>query len=90
MVENLDVFFSDFSVPVVAGVSTFKGILDIPDEVIAGGIVSSTDYAVMCKTSDVAALDSGDAITVDSIPYEVRRNLKVFDGKISVLVLSKI
>ena len=42
--EDLDVFFSDFNDTVVYDIATYKGILEQPDEIVADGVVLTTDY----------------------------------------------
>ena len=41
--EDLDIFFEDFQDAVVYSSSTFKGILEQPDEIVADGVVMTTD-----------------------------------------------
>ena len=41
--EDIDIFFEDFQDTVVYSSSTYKGILDQPDEVVADGVVLTTD-----------------------------------------------
>jgi hypothetical protein len=89
MTEDLDVFFSDFAVDVVSGDSTFKGILDQPDEIV-GQFGISTEYVLTCKSSDVSGLDNGSTVTIDSADYTVRDVRKLDDGKLSKLSLSKV
>ena len=43
LTEDLDIFLADFGVSCTAGATTAKGIFDMPGEVIAGGMVLSTD-----------------------------------------------
>lgn len=85
--ENLDAFMDDFAVDVSDGGSSFKGILDQPDETI--GLAISTEYQLTAKTSDVEDYEDGDTLTIDSESYQVRANKKLSDGKFSVLTLSK-
>ena len=42
--ENLDNFFTDFGNSVVSSGINYKGILEQPDELIADGVVLTTDY----------------------------------------------
>ena len=41
--EDLDTYFADFTDTVVYSSTTYKGILDQPDEMIADGLVVTTD-----------------------------------------------
>lgn len=90
MLNDLDILFSDFAVDVVWGGSTFKAIFDMPDEVLSGGLVISTEYLIMCKSSDIVGLLDGEVLTVGGVTYEVRQIRQVDDGKISRVLLSKI
>lgn len=67
----------------------FKGILDSPMDVIAGGVALSREYLLTAKTSDVSEAARGTSITVDSVKYTVRENRPVDDGLFSELLLSK-
>ena len=51
--EDLDVFFSDFNDTVVYNSVTYKGILEQPDEMVADGVVMTTDYMLTAKTADL-------------------------------------
>ena len=48
--ENLDTFLADFGNAVVRGGVSYKGILEQPDEIVADGLVMSTDYELTAKT----------------------------------------
>lgn len=88
---DLDVLFSGpDAIDVTVGMSTFKGLLDTPDEVIGGGMNISTEYLLMTKTSNVSGLEEYNILTIDGEEYEVRRNLKVGDGLLSNILLSKV
>lgn len=81
---------SEFAVTCQIGAgSEFKGILDSPMDVIAGGIALSREYLLTAKTSDVSSAARGTSITVDSAAYTVRENRPVDDGLFSELLLSK-
>jgi hypothetical protein len=81
---------SEFAVTCQIGAgSEFKGILDSPMDVIAGGVALSREYLLTAKTSDVSSAARGTSMTVDSIAYTVRENRPVDDGLFSELLLSK-
>jgi hypothetical protein len=81
---------SEFAVTCQIGAgSEFKGILDSPMDVIAGGVALSREYLLTAKTSDVSSAARGTSITVDSAAYTVRENRPVDDGLFSELLLSK-
>lgn len=88
--ENLDAFLSDFGVVVTRGSATTTGVLDMPSEVIAGGMVITTDYALTVKSSALPGLAYGDALTVDGAAYTVREVRAQDDGKFSIVYLSKV
>ena len=89
--EDLDAFFDTpgFTVPVVHGVTTSVGYLDQPSEIIADGVVLTTDYAVVVKTSEFSSVARGDAMTVDGVAYTVREPMLLDDGKIMRVMLMK-
>ena len=88
--EDLDTFFADFKDTVVYNSTTYEGILDQPDEMIADGLVVSTDYQLTAKTSDLGALVFDATVTVNSINYKVRNVRKVDDGTLCIVSLTKV
>ena len=89
LTEDLDIFLADFGVSCTAGATTAKGIFDMPGEVIAGGMVLSTDYSLTARFSDFGTLTHGDSITVDGDAYTVRENRRIGDGKFVEISLQK-
>lgn len=87
--EDLDGFLNDFGVAVTFGSYSAKGILDAPSEIIAGGMVLTTDYQLTFKTSALPGLGYQSSITVDSAAYTVREVRAQDDGKFSIAYLSK-
>lgn len=89
--EDLDAFFDTpgFTVPVAFGMTTGVGYFESPTEVIADGVVLTTDFAVVVKTSDFSAVTSGSAMTVDGVAYTVREPMLLDDGKIMRVMLMK-
>jgi len=87
--EDLDIFLADFGVSCTAGAVTAKGILDMPSQIVADGMVLSTDYTLTAKASDFGSLGRGSSITVDSVAYTVREVMLVDDGKFVQLGLQK-
>ena len=89
--EDLDAFFDTpgFTVPVVFGDTTGVGYFQSPDEIIADGLVLTTDYAVIVKTSDFSTVTNGSAMTVDGVAYTVREPMRLDDGKIMRVMLTK-
>jgi hypothetical protein len=71
--EDLDLFLNtdEHAVPVTAGSVSGNGILDMPSETIAGGMVVSTDYTLTCRTDQFGDLMHGAGINVDGYPYKL-------------------
>ena len=88
--EDLDVFFSDFNDTVVYDSATYNGILEHPDEIVADGVVMTTDYMLTAKTTDLGALIFDAALTVNGTAYKVRSTRKIDDGSLCVLSLMKV
>jgi hypothetical protein len=89
ILDDLNVLFSGPDAVVVDyGSGTFKGILDTPDNIIGGGVMVSTQYALIIKTLDVSDAKEMDEITVAGELYEIREFLKLDDGLLSKLILS--
>ena len=87
--EDLDVFFSDFNDTVVYNSVTYKGILEQPDEMVADGVVMTTDYMLTAKTTDLGSLLFDSSITVNVDDYKVRSTRKIDDGSLCILSLMK-
>jgi len=88
--ENLSVFLNDFGVTVTSGAISGVGVLDMPGQVLAGGMVLSTDYTLTVRTADFGGLFYGDGITVDGVNYQVREARKLDDGAFTELMLTKL
>ena len=88
--EDLDVFLSDFGQAVIRDGVSYKGILEQPDEIIADGLVMTTDYELTGKTSELGSLVFDDIISVDGDNYKVRQARKIDDGKFCTVSLNKI
>ena len=89
--EDLDAFFDTpgFTVPVTFGMTTSVGYFESPNEIIADGVVLTTDYAVVVKTSDCSAVTNGSSMTADGVAYTVREPMLLDDGKIMRVMLMK-
>ena len=87
--EDLAVFLADFGVSVTAGAVSGSGLLDMPGELIADGMVITTDYSLRCEASKFGSLAYGTSITVDSLTYTVRENRLIDDGKFCLISLQK-
>lgn len=88
--EDLTIFLNDFGVTATAGAVNGVGILDMPEEYAANGMVITTDYTLTCRVVDFGGLLYGDAITVDGINYQVREVRKVDDGGFCQVAMTKL
>jgi len=88
--EDLDSFFNDFKVDVFYDGVTYKGILEMPDEIVADDRVLTTDYELTVKTSDLGGLAFDTELKVDNIKYKVRSTRKIDDGSLSIISLLKV
>jgi len=87
--ENLLAFLGDFGVSCTSGATTALGILDMPGQILADGMVISTDYQLTAKASDFGGLKYNDAITVDGVAYTVRETRLIDDGRMCEVSLMK-
>jgi hypothetical protein len=87
--EDLSVFLNDFGVSCTAGAISGLGILDMPGQVVANGMVISTDYMLTTRTADFGGLMYGDSITVAGTAYTVRENRMLDDGSFCEIMLQK-
>jgi hypothetical protein len=85
-----DVFLRDFGLPIQFGSARAKGILDMPTEIVAGGMVLTTDYSLTYRTSDLPGLEYGSTVTVDGLQYTVREVRLQDDGVFSIAYLQRV
>ena len=88
--EDLNAFFVDFSENVFYDNETYKGILEQPDEVIADGVVLTTDYELTVKTTDLGTIAFDTQIEVSNVKYKVRNVRKIDDGTLCKISLTKV
>ena len=88
--EDIDTFFRDFSEDVFYDGTTYKGILEQPDEIVADDRVLTTDYELTVKTVDLGSLAYNTELEVSSVKYKVRSARKIDDGTLSVISLMKV
>ena len=88
--DDLTAFLADFGVPVTSGAVSGLGILDMPTEVIEGGMVLTTEYLLTARAADFGGLLYGDGITVDGINYQVRETRMIDDGLMVHIALQKL
>ena len=82
-------FLADFGVSVTAGADSGLGLLDMPGELVADGMIITTDYSLRCEASKFGGLIYGAAVTVNSVSYQVRENRLIEDGAFCLLTLQK-
>lgn len=88
--EELDGFLYDFGVTCTAGAVSALGILDMPSQIVADGMVLTTDYTLTAKASDFGTLKYDDAISVAGTNYTVRETRFIDDGKFVEIALQKV
>ena len=88
--EDINTFFGDFSENVFYDNETYKGILEQPDEVIADGVVLTTDYELTVKTDDLGTIAFDTQIEVSNLKYKVRNVRKIDDGTLCKILLTKV
>lgn len=87
--EDPSVFLADFGVPISSGSASGLGILDMPSEMVADGVVLTTDYKVTCLASEFGDLQYGTGVNVDGLPYTVRSVELLDDGRFCDLMLQR-
>lgn len=87
--EDPSVFLADFGVPVTLGAVSGYGVLDMPSEIVADGVVLTTDYKVTCLTSVFGSAKYNDTVTVSGVAYTVRETLLVDDGVFCTIMLMR-
>ena len=87
--ESLDVFLNDFGVSVTAGAVSGVGVLDMPTQIVANGMVLSTDYVLTCRADLFGGLKYGDAVNVAGVAYTVRETRLTTDGAFVEVALEK-
>jgi hypothetical protein len=87
--EDLGIFLADFGVSCTAGAVTALGVLDMPGQVLAGGMVISTDYTLTAKAQDFGNLLYGSQISVNGTLFTVREATLQDDGQMVQLSLQR-
>ena len=88
--ENPQAFLAPpFGQPVEGGELDTFGILDMPSNVVGGGMVITTDYKLTYETAALPGLDNGDRIYISGQPYDVREAKPVGAGVFSEAELTK-
>ena len=87
--EDLDTFFIDFKDSVIYDNAEYIAFLDQPDEMIADGVVLTTDYELTGKTKDFGSILFDEVIQVNDEDYKVRSVRKIDDGSLCIVSLTK-
>ena len=87
--EDLDIFLADFGDEVVYKGVIYKGILEQPDEIVADGLVMTTDYELTAKTSDLGGLVFDNIVQINGDDYKVRSARKIDDCSFCLVSLNK-
>jgi len=91
--DNLDIYFADLGQEVTFNGKTYKGILNMPDEILAGDLMISTDYVLTVQTNQFEDVVLGSILVINvngkREKYEVRSKRMEDDGKLSLITLSK-
>ncbi len=87
--EDLDTFFIDFRDSVIYDNAEYIAFLDQPDEMIADGVVLTTDYELTGKTKDFGSILFDEIIQVNDEDYKVRSVRKIDDGSLCKVSLTK-
>ena len=88
--DPLDVFLTDFGVSVTAGAVSGLGILNMPTQIVANGVVLSTDYVLTCRADQFGGLIYGAPVNVGGIGYSVRETRLLDDGQFCEVALTKL
>ena len=91
--DNLDIYFAELGQKVYFNGKEKIGLLDMPDEILSGDLVISTDYALRVQTKEFEDVVLGNTLTivVNNVrtDFEVRSKRMEDDGKLSIIALSK-
>ena len=63
--ENLDTYFADLGQEVVFNGITKKGLLNMPDEILAGDLMISTDYVLTVQTKQFEDVVLGSILIIN-------------------------
>lgn len=91
--ENPSTFYAEFGQTVYIGAFTRKGILNMPDEILAGDQIISTDYLLTVITKEFEDFSVGQSLTVEIngelTEFEIRSKRMIDDGVMSEITMSK-
>ena len=91
--DDLNIYFADLGQDVFFNGITKKGLLDMPDEIISGDLVISTDYILRVQTKEFEDVVVGNTLIIFlnnvKTNFEVRSKRMEDDGATSLIGLSK-
>ena len=91
--ENPNLYYNEFGQTVYIGAFKKKGILNMPDEILAGDQIISTDYLLTVITKDFEDFNVGTLLEIDIsgvlTEFEIRSKRMVDDGVMSEITMSK-
>jgi hypothetical protein len=88
--EELDIFLDHFALDCVKpDGSIVKVLLDSLDVESLGSMVITAEHKMTGKTSVLSDLKEYDTVTVDGLAYKVRKSLKIDDGLLTEIYLSR-
>ena len=91
--EDPNTFYNEFGQIVYIGAFQKKGILNMPDEILAGDQIISTDYLLTVITKDFEDFGVGTTLEIDLAgeltEFEIRTKRMVDDGVMSEITMSK-
>lgn len=90
LTEDLSVFLNDFGVTATSGAISGLGILDMPGQLIADGMVISTDYTLRCESAKFGGLLYGDEMRISGVTYQVREVRLIDDGTLCDVALMRL
>ena len=82
--ENLDTYFADLGQEVVFNGITKKGLLNMPDEILAGDLMISTDYVLTVQTKQFEDVVLGSILIINVNGKEKNMKLEVNAWKMTV------
>lgn len=91
--ENPNLFYNEFGQTVYIGAFLKKGILNMPDEILAGDQILSTDYLLTVITKDFEDFTVGNTLEMEvngtMTEFEIRSKRMIDDGVMSEISMSK-
>lgn len=89
MLENLNLFFTDFAIDVTIDDQSYRGIFEEFDDDLS---VNASGRAIILtmKTSDTANIDRSSSVSVKGSDYEIVNIRPIDDGQITEIDLKEL